>query len=245
MNLYYADRIEIRRRSGGLSCRAARKVAHKLDTLKYLGKIDRVDARRKFGTRWGLFSCRIVNRGSDFLRGKCRNRVGWGIEWYSSKMIRTESRNGPAWSDAWAGQRSRSFLQGVRGAGDSFERETRKTGRQRKPCVKNRIVATASGSYRWTCRVRPKVLVVGARAAITGIKWKRWGFNKALGVGMVTNGASVGTPDSGFGPLPTRVSYRGRVRCRWGLVFRVQRFTYVLDGTRKVHKFNDPRPCNR
>lgn len=105
-----------------------------------------------------------------------------------------------------------------------------------KPCVK---------TLYWGCRVRPRVLVVGARASITRLQWQRWGFDGATGIGMITNGASTGQPDSGFGPLPARIRYWGRVRCRWGSVFRFQRFSYDLKGATKVHKYRDRRPCSR
>ena len=105
-----------------------------------------------------------------------------------------------------------------------------------RPCVK---------TLYWGCRVRPRVLVVGARASITSLKWQHWGFDSATGIGMITNGASTGQPESGFGPLPARVRYWGRVRCRWGSVFRVQRFSYDLKGATKVHEYRDRRPCSR
>lgn len=64
-----------------------------------------------------------------------------------------------------------------------------------------------------TCEVRPNSLAIGAKGALKGIDWKRWGGKRAIGIGWLTVAGFPGEPGSGIGPTKGRAKLERRVSC--------------------------------
>jgi hypothetical protein len=77
----YEDAVAVAQRDG-LSCLAAAQLAHRFDVPYYSGH----RPARRISSGQNTYRCRIVNRGSDFLNGRCvrGSRV---VKWHSGHQF--------------------------------------------------------------------------------------------------------------------------------------------------------------
>ncbi len=91
------------------------------------------------------------------------------------------------------------------------------------------------------CSVRPHSVPYGAHASIYGIRWHRWGTNRAIGYGHILWRRTVSEPH--FGPYAAKLVVSEPAECERGTWYS-RRTLKIGHGFRRTLERNEPfGPC--